>query len=584
MMVIGGLLPLGVLLALGYGLYRLLARHGGDTGVGRPGDVREQVIRFFRLALLAIALVLSAEGVAGILGEALPRTGRLAEDRSAALAQALAFTIVGGPALYGLARWTRHRLRVDPDDVASTAWALYLGVTATVALIVTVVSTQRALQWVLGLAGFDGRAVGRAVTWGAVFAVHLILNRRRPLLDRHGGVEDRTPWYLMAGSLVGLITLAIGGWRLLRDSLRPLYDLAFLDVLARNGSDAVVNAVVTTGLGAAVWGWYWVAHTRSAPRTERWYGYVLLVGVLGGLVAAVSAAGVLLHTALQWFFGDPTASTAGTHFQTVPGTVATLVLGLAVWGHHRHTLAAAPVHRGEVDRIYTYLAAFVGLVVSAAAVTLVVSGFVEVLVGSGDVGGSLANPVVLAATFLLLGLPVWGFYWRRGERNAAADRSELRSPSRRLYLLALIGLSAAVGLVSLVVLLTIFLEDLTAGDLAAATVLRLRVALGLVVAAGTVATYHLLVYRDDRRTNPAPPPPIRPPREVVLISDLDPSAAGRVAEALGGRVVRFTTAATGPPPDDGTLARAVAETGDLPPGRVLVTVRQGAIEVQGLRD
>jgi uncharacterized membrane protein (DUF485 family) len=581
-MFIGALFPLAMLGAIGYGLYRVLAARKprpSNTEV----DLREQVVRVFRLGLLFVSVVLAAEGIAGLIAEVLPRGDDLVQD-STALAQALAFTIVGVPALFGLARWTRQRLDVDPDELPSVVWAAYLGGTLTVALIMTMVSLQRTLEWVFGLEPLDGRAAGRTVVWGAVLVVHWDLNRRRPLLDQFRAPEERTPWYLIVGSLVGLISASVGTWGLLRAVLRPIYDTAVADVLVAEDSTALIRAAISAAIGLTVWSWFWLRHGQRSPRTERWNAYVLLAGVLGGLVATLISAGVLVHSVLQWFFGDPSAATAAAHFDLLPGVVSSLVVGFCVWLLHRRTLGAAPVHRNEADRVYTYLVAFVGLAVCAAAVTLVVAAFIDAVVDTDVANASVANPIVLAVSFMVVGLPVWLVFWRRAEHNADADVDELRSPSRRLYLLVTIGISAAVALVSMVVLLTNFLEDVTAGELSSGSIRAIRVPVGLVLSATAVAGYHFMVYRDDRRATPTVAPATRRATEVVLISDLGAQDASEVAHALGGRVVRFDLNVVGPPPGDEALARAVEEIGALTTSRALVTVRDGTIGVEALRD
>lgn len=593
MMLIGGFLPLIVLAGLAYGVYRAVSasQHGSGPGHGAggtsgeaDGDLRDQVVRLFRLGLLFVALALAAEGVVGLLAAVLPRPGELARDPEQ-LAQALAFTIVGGPALVGLAQWTRRRLGAGPEESWSPLWAGYLTVTLVTALVVTLFNAGTTLQWMFGAEPFDGDALARTLVWGAVLAGHWVLNRRRPLVDRQGAVETRTPWYLVIGSLIGLAAGGSALGDLVRVSLRLLYDATVdNDVLVGAGSATIRRSLAAALPAVGVWAWFWVGFARRAPRTERWYGYVLLAGVLGGLATTLIAGGQIVFSLLQWLFGDPAAATAAAHFASLPAPVSSLAVGGAVWAHHRRTLATTTRHRSEVDRVYTYLVAFVGAVVCTIAVTLVVAAFVQAVVGPG-LAGADTDPILVAAAFLAIGAPLWLVFWRRAEANTRADRAEARSPSRRLYLLVTLGLSAAVALVSLVVLLTGFLTDLTAGDLAGATLLRIRVALGMVLSTAVVAGYHGVVYRDDRRSTAPPPPPELRVREVVLISDLSPVDAAAVAEGLGGRVVRYTTAnGTGPRPDDEALAAAVETAAALTTGRALVRVRHGTIEVEGLQD
>jgi hypothetical protein len=590
--VIGGFLPLLFLALVGYGIFRLLSgRRHPDTGESVEGDTRELVIRAFRLALLAATVILVAEGIAALIAIAIPRSGELARD-PLEIAQALSFTVVGVPALAGLAWWTRRRLAEDPDEEPSIVWAAYLGGMVALALIMTLVSLYEVMDWLVGDAPLNHRALGRVVTWSAVLGVHWVLNRRRPLVDLNRRPDDRTPVYLLVGSAIGLGFAAFSVWEFLRAVLRPVYDTVFdTDVMAA-GSEPIVVAAAHAVIGLAAWIWWWWLHGLRSNRDGRWYGYVLLAGVLSGLVATLSAGGVMLHSVLQWVFGDPSADVAAVHFDVLPGSIAVLVVGVAVWMHHRHELDERGERvRTEVDRIYNYLVAFAGLVVSAVAVTLVVSAFVEAVTESGAVSASTANPIVLAVTFLILGLPLWWLFWSRAERHAVADPEELLSISRRVYVIVTLGMSATVALISLVIMLTIFFEDMAGGDLGGETFRRLRVPLGLVLSTAVVAVYHGLVYRDDRDAAPSPPPPspaIHGVQHLVMVSDLSTENAGalarRLAGSTGSRTVHYRTGGDARPPDDDTVESALAALAEVPGRQALVTVSDGAVSVQGLVD
>lgn len=587
---IAGLLPLLVLALIGYGVVRLVSgRRHPDTGESLEGDTRELVIRVFRLVLLAAGVVLVAEGIAALIAVALPRSGEIVRD-PLEIAQALSFTIVGAPALAGLAWWSRRRLAQDPDEEPSIVWAAYLGGTVTLALVLVVVNLYEVAGWLVGDDPLDHRALGRVVSWSVVLGVHWVLNQRRPLVDVYRRPEARTPVYLLVGSAVGLAVAAFGLWEFIRAVLRPLYDALFAaDVIAAGaGSVAVAAAHAVIGLAAWIW-WWWLNGLRS-PRDYRWYGYVLLAGVLSGLVATVSATGVMLHSVLQWVFGDPTSDVAAVHFDVLPGSIASLVVGAAVWIHHRMELGERGERaRTEVDRLYNYVVAFAGLVVSTVAVTLVVSAFVEAVTGAAVASGSIANPIVLAVTFLILGLPLWWLSWSRAEQSAGVDPAELLSISRRVYVIATLGVSATVALISLVIMLTIFFEDMAGGDLGGDTFRRLRVPLGLVLSTAVVAVYHGLVYRDDRDAAPAPPAPLPAAHRVqylVVVSDLsvdDAEEVGRrLAGSAGSRTVHYRTGDAGVSPDDNAVESALAALAELSGRKALVTISQGAVSVQGL--
>ena len=527
-----GLLPsLAVVAAVVYGMARLLGAGPSFAGSSHRGDFRGLVSQLFRLALLLASVVLVAEGVAGLMAHAWPRSGELLAD-PAALARSLAFTVAGVPALSGLALWTRHRLAVDANESGSSAWALYVTLAAGLGLLVAMPAWYSLLSSV-GLAGaLEGSSVGRSLTWTGVWVVHWRLGARGRRPESPVGID------LLFGSALGLFTLALGVGLALLHAWRVLYDAAFLTLVANGASLEVRRSVAAATIGAVVWWWYWLRNAVGGTRSGGWYVFVLLVGVLGGLVTAVIGTARLVHAGLIWVFADPAAATAAMHFELVPGALATISVGLASWRYHRGVLGPRGTRdRRDVEAVYQYLAAGVGLVVIAVAVTLAIAALLEAIAVSDQlaVGRPVANAVVRSVTLMILGLPVWAVFWRRAQRNAAIE-SERRALTRRVYLLVLLGTAASVALVSLVVLLIVVFEDMARGQAGVETVLQMRIPLGLVLTTGVVAAYHALVYREDRIAVPETGRSRCPVREVVLFSAAGEAAAKAIAEELGIRV------------------------------------------------
>jgi len=553
--VIGGLLLLVVLVGLGYGLVQLTGSRRNAPAGGQapsPADLRQQVARLFRLALLAGAVALTAEGVAGLVAEAVPRAGELARD-PATLSRALAFTVVGVPVLFGLARWQRAVLARDPEEDASGGWGAYLGVAEAVSLLVALTSLDGVAGWALGLSESRPGALGRSLTWGAVWLVHWRLAAQR----RAAAVvpaQAAVPTHLVFGSAIGLLWTAVGVGAVIEASLQRIYERLWLTTLVADSADPFLRALVLVVLGAATWWWYWFRHTEPAARTPARDAFVLLGGVLGGLIAAVVGAAQLLYHVLEWFFADPDPSGGAAQFASSPGMSATAVVGALVWWYHRGVVARqADEPRSELSRVYSYLGAAVGLVTTAVAVTIAVVAICESLSrGSSLVQPDLAGTVVLAVTLLVVGGPVWGLFWRAAQQHDA-EPAEIRSVSRRVYLLLVLGIAAVVALVALVILLITFFEDLTQGALSSTTLYRLRVPAGLVLSTGALAAYHATVFRADHRAAAAlPPPPVSPvspawarPAEPAVPGGGAPAGAA-VGEPVGthlGEVVLLSAAA-----------------------------------------
>ena len=526
--VIGGVLSLSLMVAVVYSLVRLANTR--SSGADAPdGDLRTTVVRFFRLALLFGTAVLVAEGVAGLVAEIVPRSGEMVRDTDL-IARSLAFTVVGGPVLTLLARWTRRSLADDPREVDSVGWGLYVAGAVSVALILVMTAWFGVLRWGLASGTLDRIDLGRLLTWTPVWIVHW---RSAQGVRRPGG---RVGLHILFGSGIGLATAAVGVGFAVRAALRSVYDAAFLTLVTGGGFDEFARPLIAAVVGGVVWWWYWFRHGAAGPRDNRWHAYVLLVGVLGSLVTAVVGAALLIRTTLEWLFGDPAASTAGGHFFLVPGAVAAAAVGAVGWSYHRGVLGTPePGARTEVDRIYAYLATAVGLVAVTVGITVAFSAFLESVAGPESVVGrsGVANTIVFAVTMMLVGGPVWVVYWRGAQRHAT-DVRERRSVTRRVFLLLLFGIAAIVALVTLVIALIIAFEDVTKSRVGVATLFRVRVPLALVITTGIVAAYHAVVFRDDRAATPQQVQPLV--HDVVLLARDGRDMATDIAVRTGSHV------------------------------------------------
>lgn len=554
-------------------------RLAGDGGEGRdgPADARETVAQLFRLGLLFAAVMLTASGLSGVLAEVLGRPDELADD-PARLARALAFTVVGAPALLAFGLWTRRRLHAGTTEARSPLWALYLTAGELVGLLAAVTALFEVGRWVVGEADFDGDAPARSVVWLAVWTVHAVLNRRRP------SRPDQVPTAVLAGSAVGWVLTAVGAGNLLAAALEVLYDRAFADVLAGDQGRPLSRAAVSAVIGAAVWAWYWLRDGRRRPVTVPWTAYTLLLASLGSLVAAVVGTAVAGHRVLTWLFGDPETATAAAHFASLPGPLAAAAVGGFGWLHHHRVVRrrTAATTRLDVHRVADYLPAAVGLVTLTVAVTTSVAALLAALAADDQLAGDgaiAAGDVITAVTLLAVGGPVWAWFWRRAQRHAA-DPDELRSTPRRLYLLAIFGVAALVALGATLNVAVVLFEDIARGEAGRTTLHDLRVPLGLVLATGIIAGYHAAVYRRDRRLAPGPAPD-RPHgavlRQVIVIGAGEPSReladslAAELHEQFGVRVRRLERPTDRPllTVRAGQVADAVRD-GDQPVAIILV--------------
>jgi Flp pilus assembly pilin Flp len=500
----GGLLPLLVLI----GIIVLVARMVGSRDRTTSDSQGVSVRRIFQYLAMLATLVLSCVGLAGLIDAAATSAQQITVD-TGAVARSISFVVVGLPAFVALALYTRRGLREDPAEVRSAGWALYLTLALLVSLVISVSVLIALFGQLLTGEGFDRAALVNALIWGGVWAAHWWV------AQRHGYAPNLRVEHLL-GSLIGLSVMLSGAAIAAANGLVEIYDAVFDIPAVGSAREAIVLPLAAGAVGGLVWGWYWLRTTLNEERSLLWTAYVLLAGVLSGVLMVVAGLGTSLFRVLQWFLADP-SGTAATHFEVIPAAIAVVLVGGTDWMYHRFILSGGGERkRTEVERVYDYLLAGAGLLVTGGGIATLLTYAVWALAGT-EITGSDNDVIAVALTLLAVGAPLWGIYWTRAQRSRARDATaEVQSTTRRVYLFFIVGISGLVALVSLIVLVYVFVENVLDGTVGASTLDAMAVPIGLVATAGALAAYHFSVVRHDRAEMPAAPKPSV--REVILIT------------------------------------------------------------------
>jgi len=459
-----------------------------------PGAGAHSVRRFFQYALMYAMTVLAAIGISNLLTRALTSSNGPTDESSQEwearlLAEDVSFALVGSLVLAVLAWWTWRTLRRDPRESSSLGLVLAVTATALTALVTTTVHLQALIATLVRPDGDPGTQAAPALVWGLVWvATWFIAARALP--------PARQLPHRALGSTVGLVTMTWGFTTLLSTSLQILITGNTLV----GGRTTLASAGAVLLVGALVWIRYWILAAQSDPHSTWWLLHVLVVGVAGGLLLALTGASLTLWDVLVWLVGDPGTRGAASHFSGTPGHVAAALAGLLVWWYHRAAIAGSGEGvRSEVRRVYEYLVAGVALAASAAGTGTLVVTLIASLTPGDDVGMSVRNTLLSALILVVVGVPVWVVFWRRIQRAMAADPiDEGTSPTRRIALVLVLGLSTVTAVIALVVVVMTLAQDLLAGDFSAVTLRSARYGLGVLVAATVVAGYHAAVWREDR--------------------------------------------------------------------------------------
>ena len=525
-MIFGALVPIFLLVLLLAIVILVLRRFVGRDGQGAVSG--NSVRRFFQYVLLFGLLIVSAIGLSGLLGRLL-RGATLVSSDQTALARSFSFVVVGVPLLLILAIWTRRKFLTDPLEATSLGWGFYITLSSITSLVIAIFALHDILIWTVGTQKYNGETLARFIVWGAIWGVHWWVDLRvTPALTSR--------YHHLLGSLIGLGTIVVGLSELLSEVIARVFHLGG-DALFIRGGDSILLSAATFLVGIPIWLLYWMRTYAKSARDSLWLGYVLLAGVASGLVLAVSFASAVLYQILVWLIGDPRSTQAAFHFQNTSMYSGAAIVGVIAWWYHHAMLEEARlVARTEVQRIYEYLMAGIGLTAIAGGVGILLIAFLEVITNSSVIvgGNSATNALLAAATLLIVGGPLWWIFWRRIQSATQGSPStELTSATRRIYLFILFGVGGVAGVASLLVGVFLLFDDIFKGKFSGETVHRARYSISILLTAFAVAGYHWMVYRNEREFVQAGQ---RGPHFVLLIGKKNPGLVAAINQHVGARV------------------------------------------------
>lgn len=451
--------------------------------VAAPAQVK--VRRLVVFVLLFALVVIAANGSSGLL-ERLLRSGQvLAGEGVAGLALSLAFTLIGGP-LAALLWWSVWRRLADGAERAAPSWGLY----------VTAVYTFSLIQAVTALLATAASFVAdRNPEWrsplsvGAVWALVWVWHRWMWRHPARGPLELATVPAVI-GSYFGL-ALGIGGGVL---ALAGLFDVALRGSMELASTDnqwwrSTVQELVWAAGGTAVWWWHWIRGDGRRLRGGFADVGLIVAGVLIPGVLALGGAGTDLFVLLRLAFDRQDSLLA--LLEPLGFAVAAAAVGSLVWRYYRAAAAGRSERTRQAGALVT---SGVALAAAASGIGVVVNAALSIA-GSPLAGGNPRTLLLGGISSLVVGGWVWWLAWRPAEQRR---REGLAAP-RRVYLVAVFGLSAVVALVAVLVTGYRVFEFLLANDFTGGGLVdRIRAPLGLLVATGLVAGYHFAVWRQDR--------------------------------------------------------------------------------------
>ena len=522
--------------------------------------------------------------------------GDLVSGSRTRLAVGISLAVIGLPVWLIHWRLVHRYVSELPVERRSVVRKLYSHAVLGASVALIIVGLVAIARWVFDDRSFPGYGWSSAIVWMAVWAYHWRLESAEGRPTPETRSVHRLYLYLV--SLATLVMLSIGVGRAFHIVLQEGYEaLVSLPVLVPTQTGlwrgAMRQALAIALVGGLAWGTHWLYFARDDIHSAIRRLHMHMFAMLGGVITVLVAAGVFGYGLLVWVFGVPDQDSAAAHFRFLPAAVASIAVGLGVWGYHavvaRTEEAKAPSDTVGIHRAYDYVLVAVGLGALAVAIGALVSTSIAILVDSArDI---LAGPdfwrnrIALVLTLGLLGGPVWAYQWSSVQRQATRmGPEELMALPRRAFIFVALAAAVLALLGSASFLIFVFLRDILNGELALSVLREARVALGIVAAGGIFLPYYWMVYRSDREAEPDTDaaPPIERKDVSVLAADDGERIVNDLESALGYEVEVLAWAdpdAQMPAQSEADIRELAERVKEADGSRVLLVPDDGAFRV-----
>lgn len=473
---------------------------------------------FYLVAFISIEVVVW--GLIGLLRSIVDDT---VSGGAEALAQALALILVGVPIFLIHWLWAQRVSARDEEERTATLRAVFLYAILLATLIPVVQNflsfVDRALIQSTGLgverafSSFRNQTLADnliAIVMNAVVAAYfwnVLRGEWTTLKDPLAGenFSEVRRLYRYIWMLYGLLMTVFGTQQILRFLFYVPGDL-----LGEMGREVVVNGTALIVIGAPIWVYAWRviqdSLTDPAEMGSNLRLGILYILALGGVITVVTTAYILVNVIVTRLLGADL--TTQDFVQQIGDPISIGVpLGM-IWAYYgfwlnRHIEAIGDkVRQAGMKRLYNYILAFIGLVISFVGVTTLFSFIIDMLTGSGILASdSMRGTLATAISSLIVGLPLWLMTWRPMQTEALAD-NELgdharRSVIRKFYLYLALFASVIGGMATAVGLVYQLLRVVLTGEAGSDFANNLLNLIQLLFLFGVVLVYHLNVLRRD---------------------------------------------------------------------------------------
>jgi hypothetical protein len=572
------------------------------SGSGMEGMSITRRVWLYLITLISLGIF--AAGVGQLLtllfdvtikGSYLTQVGEVTFNQQQ-LSLGLAMTVIGGPLWFFFWRAVQRRVKGNQEEIGAVMRKLFLNFILFVTAIMGITAASDFLRWLMAgvpLAEFSSSVLATMIVGGIVWFYQWRVSES----EGHPSPAAKTlrRWYVYDLSGFGLVWLTVGLVLLIYTAVINLPIWGNTLVLGQFWDNTAQMSIAQILLGGLVWYFHWFHMARGDFDSTLRQVYFYLLTISGGAITALVASTILFFRFFIWVFGG-TPISVNPRFQFLGWAVPTILVGLAIWGYHlrlaQEEAGRAQEKRQSAQRVYFYLMSFLGLGTLVAGLSMLFGILLDLIINAAGTSltattGWWRNQLALCLALLLIGMPLWLYYWNRIlKRVQAGGIEEWRALSRRIFLYVIIGVSIITLAADLVNIIYQLLSGILQGNFGVNVLRSSKWSLQTLIVAALLLWYHWQILRTDQRRG-AESVVIR--RNVTFLAD-DRSGdlASRFESKLGFKIrvlyqVGQTTETIPALPDE-EISRLANEIQSSPSNKVMLVILGGKVTVLPYQD
>ncbi|HEY96094.1 MAG TPA: hypothetical protein G4O15_14290 [Dehalococcoidia bacterium] len=468
------------------------------------------VKRFFLYALAIVNLGIFAGGINTLLSLVFDLLFGDAGWRSYSqgqLSMGLAMLFISGTLWFLFWRIIQREVSGDTLEIGSAIRKFYLNLVLTVTAITGLSNFFITLRWILSgvqMEEFPSEAISLAVVTGCLWFYH------RNVEDKEGQpspvAKTLRRWYTYILVAVGLSWLINGIVQILNSSSFYLPVWGSQTVQGNLWGNVLSENISWMLTGALTWWYFWFRMARDDYQSVLRQVYLYLMTIAGSTVAGLAALITILYKMLYIAFNGLAGD--DLYFRFLGWTIPTMIVAAAVWFYHRKIVEEEAeqlgINKFSPRRLYLYLMGFIGLGTMVSGIVFLLGVLFDRLF---DVfatatifsAGWWSEQLSLSLALLLVGVPIWIYYWRKiihtVEERGVTERGVR---SRRIFLYAVLGFSIIAAVSTLVVIVYQVINGILQSDFGTEFLQNIIWSLSGFLAAVPVLIYHWRVLREDQ--------------------------------------------------------------------------------------